>query len=125
MPLTDIRIRALEPTHAPPKHSDGGGLHLLISPQGSKLWRLAYRYDGKQKTLALGTYPVVSLHGARLKRASAKELLAAGVDPSQQAKLDKIAKQVMNASTFNSKITTRSPRSVKPPRLRGEGCARI
>jgi hypothetical protein len=100
MPLTDTQIRALKPLLTPAKHSDGGGLHLLVSPRGSKLWRLAYRYEGKQKTLALGTYPVISLFDARQKRESAKKLLASGVDPAQQAKLDKIAKRALNANTF-------------------------
>jgi integrase len=71
-------------------------------PQGSKLWRLAYRFGGKQKTLALGAYPIVSLSVARQKRDGAKKLLASGIDPSQQAKLDKIEKQASSANTFNS-----------------------
>ncbi len=102
MPLTDTLIRTLKPTGTPKKYSDGGGLHLLIPPQGSKLWRLAYRFHGKQRTLAMGTYPAVSLADARRKREDAKKLLAAGVDPSQQAKLDKISKRVSSASTFNA-----------------------
>jgi len=90
----------MKPAGSPLKHSDGGGLHLLISPRGSKLWRLAYRYAGKQKTLALGTYPATSLSDARHKRDLAKRLLAVGVDPSEQAKLDKIAKRALDANTF-------------------------
>lgn len=100
MPLTDTQIRTMKPAASPVKHSDGGGLHLLVSPRGSKLWRLAYRYAGKQKTLALGTYPATSLSDARHKRDQAKRLLAVGVDPSEQAKLDKIAKRALNANTF-------------------------
>ncbi|MCO5161267.1 MAG: tyrosine-type recombinase/integrase [Mesorhizobium sp.] len=100
MPLTDTQIRSMKPASSPLKHSDGGGLHLLVSPRGSKLWRLAYRYAGKQKTLALGTYPATSLSDARHKRDLAKRLLAVGVDPSEQAKLDKIAKRALNANTF-------------------------
>ena len=100
MPLTDTQIRALKPTRSASKHSDGGGLHLLIPPAGSKLWRLAYRHGGKQKTLALGAYPATSLSDARHKRDLAKRLLASGVDPSEQAKLDKIAKSALDANTF-------------------------
>ena len=55
MPLTDTQIKGLRPTQSPTKHSDGGGLHLLVSPTGGKLWRLSYRHGGKQKTLAFGT----------------------------------------------------------------------
>jgi integrase len=102
MPLTDTQIKSLKPAGKPSKHSDSGGLHLLVSPHGSKLWRLAYRFGGKQKTLAFGTYPVVSLADARQKREAAKKLLAVGIDPSQQAKLDKISKQASNSNTFNA-----------------------
>jgi len=102
MPLTDTQIKAIKPAQRPAKHSDGGGLHLLVSPQGSKLWRLAYRFGGKQKTLALGAYPIISLSDARQKRDGAKKLLSSGIDPSQQAKLDKIEKQASSADTFNS-----------------------
>ena len=91
--MTDTQIKAIKPAQRPAKHSDGSGLHLLVSPQGSKLWRLAYRFDGKQKTLALGAYPFVSLSDARQKRDGAKKLLASSIDPSQQTKLDKIEKQ--------------------------------
>lgn len=102
MPLTDTLIKALKPAKTPTKHSDGGGLHLLLSPQGGKLWRLAYRCDGKQKTLALGAYPAVSLANARQRRDGAKKLLASGIDPSQQAKTDKLNRQASSASTFDA-----------------------
>ena len=68
MPLTDTKVRAAKPGHRPQKLSDGGGLHVLVSPGGGKLWRLAYRHAGKQKTLALGIYPAVSLAAARSRR---------------------------------------------------------
>lgn len=102
MPLTDTLIRALKPAPTPTKHSDGGGLHLLVSSQGSKLWRLAYRCEGKQKTLALGAYPIVSLADARQKRDGAKKLLASGIDPSRQAKTDRNNRLALNANTFGS-----------------------
>lgn len=102
MPLTDAQIKALRPANSPSKHSDGGGLHLLISPQGSKLWRLSYRFDGKQKTQALGSYPVVSLAGARQKRDDAKRLLASGVDPARQAKADKASRLALTENTFSA-----------------------
>lgn len=85
------------------KLSDGGGLQLWITPAGSKLWHLAYRdSQGKQKKLALGKYPAVSLADARRKRDEAKTLLAAGIDPGQQRKLDKITKALSDAATFDT-----------------------
>jgi len=100
--MTDTAIKVLRPGTKPSKHSDGGGLHLLVAMQGSKLRRLAYRYDGKQKTLAFGKYSVVSLAEARHRRDEAKELLAWGVDPSQHAKLEKIRKNEPSAVTFEA-----------------------
>jgi integrase len=91
MPLTDTAIRNARPRSAPTKLSDGGGLYLLIQPHGAKLWRLAYRHAGKQKTLAFGAYPVVSLAEARSRREDAKALLAEGIDPSVRRQLEKQA----------------------------------
>jgi integrase len=91
MPLKDVAVRNAKPSAKSRKLSDGGGLHILIQPTGSKLWRLAYRFAGKQKTLALGVYPVVSLEEARRLRDEAKKLLARSIDPSVQRKADKQA----------------------------------
>ena len=102
MPLTDTQIKGLRPSQKPTKYSDGGGLHLLVSPTGGKLWRLSYRHGGKQKTLALGAYPVVSLADARQRRTGAKQLLAGGFDPSQQGKAEKAAKLASQANTFGA-----------------------
>jgi integrase len=91
MPLRDVIVRNAKPSAKPKKLSDGGGLHVLIQPTGSKLWRLAYRFAGRQKTLALGVYPIVSLEEARRCRDEAKKLLARSIDPSLQRKADKQA----------------------------------
>jgi integrase len=91
MPLTDIAIRNAKPSRKVVKLSDGGGLYLLIQPHGTKLWRLAYRFGSKQKLLAFGIYPTVSLADARARRDAAKKFLADGVDPSVQRKLEKQA----------------------------------
>src|SRR5205085_2321121 len=99
MALKDITIRNLKPAARPRKLSDGGGLHLLVQSSGSKLWRLAYRFAGKQKTLALGVYPAVSLLDARSRRDEAKKLLAKSLDPSAQRKTNK---QVGNDSSFRA-----------------------
>src|SRR5690606_16768696 len=100
MPLTDTQIKGLRPAQSPKKHGDGGGLHLLVSPAGGKLWRLSYRHCGKQKTLALGAYPAVSLFEARRKRDDAKRLLASAVDPAHQARIEKTNRLVANTNTF-------------------------
>ena len=82
------------------KISDGGGLHLLVQPSGKELWRLAYRFAGKQKTLALGAYPAVSLSQARRGRDDAKDQLAHGVDPSAAKKEAKRAAKMEAAHSF-------------------------
>jgi len=87
--LNDTRVRTTKHCQRPIKLSDSGGLYLLIAPHGSKLWRLAYRFGGKQKTLAIGAYPTFTLKAARDKREEAKRLLANGIDPSMQRRLDK------------------------------------
>ena len=82
MPLIDVRIRSLKPADKPHKYSDGGGLFLFIPPSGSKLWRMAYRFEGKSRLLSFGAYPAVSLKDARERRDEARRLLAKGIDPS-------------------------------------------
>ncbi len=72
MALTNIAILKATPTDKLQKLSDGDGLQLHITPQGSKLWRMAYRWQGKQKTLAFGAYPLIPLAQARDMRAEAK-----------------------------------------------------
>ncbi len=101
MALTDTAIRAIKAGERPVKLSDGGGLHLLVTPSGGRLWRLQYRFSGKQRTLALGAYPQVTLASARAKRDEAKQALAAGMDPSVKVRLDKLASQTAAANTFN------------------------
>lgn len=84
MPLSDTFTRNTKHsgTSAGDKYSDGGGMYLHITKAG-KYWRMNYRFAGKQKTLALGVYPVVSLAKARQGRDKAREMLAQGVDPSK------------------------------------------
>jgi Arm DNA-binding domain len=102
MALTDLEIRNAEPGEALAKLSDGGGLQLWVTPDGAKRWRLAYRYNGKQKTLAIGVYPAISLKQARDARDDARRLLNAGQDPSLARKLDKAAKAAASANTFDA-----------------------
>jgi hypothetical protein len=94
MPLTDTALRNVKPTEKPFKLSDGGGLFLLVQPHGVKLWRLAYRFAGKQKPLSFGIYPTISLADARAQRDAARKYLADGVDLAVPRKLGKQAKVV-------------------------------
>src|SRR5690242_7897339 len=89
MALTDAKLRALKGRSAPYKIADAEGMYVLVSPTGSRMWRLAYRFAGKQKTLALGQYPMVSLLEARRARESAKRLLANDIDPSSNKKAER------------------------------------
>ena len=88
--LTDTAIRTAKPKEKPWKLTDGGGLYLLVNPTGGKLWRLKYRFGGKEKLLALGSYPFVSLKDARTRAIAAKELLTRGMDPSAERKAAKV-----------------------------------
>ena len=98
--LTAIQAKSARAGDSPLKLSDGGGLFLLVQPNGAKYWRLAYRFAGKQKTLALGIYPRVSLADARDKREEARKLLAAEVDPSENKKILKSSKIDQHANSF-------------------------
>jgi integrase len=98
MALTDIKVRTAKPADKQYKLTDGSGMHLLVHPNGSKYWRLQYRFDGKQKMLALGVYPDVSLADARTRRDDARKLLANNIDPGDKKKSDKIEQE--EARTF-------------------------
>lgn len=100
MPLTDTKLRTLAPQEKPYRMADGGGLFIQVAPTGSRLWRMAYRFDGRQKLLSFGAYPAVTLARARELRAEAKTLLAEGIDPSAHAKAEKAAQAAVNEHTF-------------------------
>jgi hypothetical protein len=100
MGLTSFAVQNAKPKDNAYLLSDGNGLHLLVKPSGSKLWRLRYRFGGKQNMLGLGTFPEVSLASARAKRDDARRLLADGIDPSQQRKEDKLAAATAGKNTF-------------------------
>jgi len=102
MPLTDLGCRNARAQIKPRKLSDGGGLHLLVNPDGAKYWRLAYRWHGKQRTLALGVYPTVGLMEARAARDEAKRDLAANIDPSVVKRERKRAAKVATGNTFKA-----------------------
>lgn len=100
MPLTDRAIKNLKPNAKASKYSDGGGLYLFVPASGSKLWRMAYRFLGKQKTLYIGAYPAISLAEARSRRDDAKHEIAEGIDPAEEIRREKIRQQFAAGNTF-------------------------
>jgi integrase len=98
--LSDAKVRNTKPRTKPYKIADGEGLFLLITPSGSKYWRLKYFFAGKEKVLALGVYPETSLADARERRAQARKALAAGNDPGELKKEAKRVAILRNANTF-------------------------
>jgi integrase len=98
--LTDAAIRRLKPKPTPFKRSDSLALYLLVNPNGARLWRMNYRVAGRQKTLALGAYPDVSLSEAREARDLARRTLRQGLDPSAVVKAEKQAVVAALASSF-------------------------
>jgi integrase len=93
MALTDTAIRGAKPAEKAFKLYDRDGLFLLVNPGGSKLWRWRYRFDGKEKLMALGEYPMLSLGSARELHLTARKTLASGVDPMAERKAETEAKQ--------------------------------
>ena len=104
MPLSYVAISKASAKDKPYKLTDGGGLHLLVQPNGSKLWRFRYRFGGRENMMALGAFPTTPLAEARTKRDQAKRLIAAGTDPSNQKKLDKISAATAAQNTFGAVV---------------------
>jgi integrase len=100
MSRVDVYARNAKPKDKPYKLSFGEGLFLLVQPNGSKWWRLKYRFGGKEKLLSLGVYPDVGVKEASNRRDSARELLAKEVDPSDNRKAQKAAKADREANSF-------------------------
>jgi integrase len=100
MALTDVAIRSAKPGLKPIKMADGGGMFLLLTPAGGKLWRLKYRVDGREKLLAMGAYPEIGLGEARRRREEARELIALGKDPSREKQRGKLRARIRAADTF-------------------------
>jgi hypothetical protein len=93
MRLTDVKVKNTKPIEKPFKLFDGGGLFLLVTPTGSKWWRLKYRFSGKEKQIALGVYPDVSLTKARTRLATFRAMLTDGLDPGEHIKAEKAAQR--------------------------------
>lgn len=105
MSLSDVAIRKAKPAAKPFKMTDGRGLFLLVNPTGSRLWRMKYRIDGREKLLALGSYPEVSLTSARDATTDARKLLASGTDPSavrKAVKAERIEAAAVASDTFEA-----------------------
>lgn len=100
MALSDTAIRAAKHGSKPIKLADERGLFLLVQPSGGKLWRLKYRFEGKEKKLSLGRYPDVSLKEARLRRDAAREKIASGIDPGAEKREAKVQEAVDASSRF-------------------------
>lgn len=98
-PLTNTAIVNAKPRAKPYKLADGEGLFLFVTPAGGKLWRMKYRFGGKEKLLSFGAYPIVSLADARRRKIDARRLLAEGTDPSAAKREEKI-RSAVEALTF-------------------------
>ncbi|HDR2495852.1 TPA: tyrosine-type recombinase/integrase [Enterobacter roggenkampii] len=100
MKLNARQVDTAKPKDKPYKLADGGGLYLLVNPNGARYWRLKYRVAGKEKLLALGVYPDVTLADARAKRDEAKRGIAGGIDPSEAKREEKISRELNVRNTF-------------------------
>ena len=102
MKLTASTVKSAKPSAKPYKLADGAGMYLLVHPCGAKYWRLKYRIAGKEKLLALGVYPEVSLAEARIRRDNARLLIRDGRDPGVAKQLQKKFLQNQNSETFEA-----------------------
>jgi integrase len=100
MALTNIKVRNAKPTDKEYKLADGGGLYLLVTPSGGRLWRFKYRMHGAEKKLSIGRYPDVSLSAARKARDTAREAARTGNDPAAAKRRDRIAAKIAAGTTF-------------------------
>lgn len=101
MKLNARQVETAKPKDKPYKMADGGGLYLLVKTNGSRYWRLKYRIDGKEKLLALGVYPDVSLADARAKRDEARKGIAGGIDPLELRKNIKLSVKRRSKTPFS------------------------
>lgn len=100
MKLNARQVETAKPKDKPYKLADGGGLYLLVNPNGSRYWRLKYRVAGKEKLLAIGVYPEVTLADARARRDEAKRGIAGGIDPNEEKREEKLTREAQIKNTF-------------------------
>jgi integrase len=123
MALTDRHVRNAKPRAGPYKLSDGGGMYLLVRPDGARYWRLDYRFTGKRRTLALGVYPTITLSVARARREDARALVAQGADPGVAKKAKRRA--ALHASQTTFEVIAREWLPNQRKRLAPRYCAQI
>ncbi len=102
MPLSDAKIRTAKPATKPYKLFDGGGLFLFVQPNGSKLWRLKYRFLNKERLYSIGPYPTFGISQARQERENVKRLLAEGTDPTLHRKTTKFQRMEASQNTLEA-----------------------
>lgn len=102
MKLTDVQVKNAKPQERAYKLGDGGGLFVQIMPGGSKLWHWKYRVAGKEKLMAFGPYPEITISKARDLHSKARKVLDAGIDPMRERKNEKIAAEIAEATTANN-----------------------
>ncbi len=100
MALTDTKLRTMKPAAKLYRVADGAGLCIEVQPNGSKLWRFRYRFNGVAKMLSVGAYPNCSLQKARKQRDVLRTQLDSGIDPSMQRKTEKVAGRDAAANSF-------------------------
>jgi len=101
-PLSEVKVRTAKPNQKTYKLFDGGGLFLLVTPSGGKLWHFKYRFDHREKKLTFGTYPEIHLADARQRRDEARRQLANGIDPGAVRKAIKAARNEAAANSFET-----------------------
>lgn len=102
VPLTELQVKNAKPKDKPYKLSDGGGLYLLVKPDGAKYWRMKARFAGVERLLAFGVYPDVSLLKARAARTKAADQIKAGIDPAQAKRIKKLQEAAAASNTFEA-----------------------
>ena len=100
VPLSDIQVSKAKPKDKDYNLFDGGGLYLLVTSTGGKLWRMKYRFEGKERRIAFGSYPEISLADARRRKEEARKLVANGTDPGNLKKAQKQAGEDRTANSF-------------------------
>lgn len=102
MPLTDISVRHAKPRYKSYKIADMLGLYIQVLPSGAKLWKMKYRFDGREKKLSFGEYPRMSLREARRLRDDARDSLSKGTDPAYEKKRERLRAKVLAEDTFSA-----------------------